>query len=45
MADGFQVNGIGLQNMQERVALLKGEFQLHNAWPQGYSINILIPLA
>jgi signal transduction histidine kinase len=36
--------GIGLQNIQERVALLKGDFQLHNAYPEGYSIDISIPL-
>lgn len=36
--------GIGIQNMQERVNLLNGEFQLHNAYPEGYSIAISIPL-
>jgi signal transduction histidine kinase len=36
--------GIGLQNIRERVASLRGSFQLDNAWPQGYSIHILIPL-
>jgi signal transduction histidine kinase len=36
--------GIGLQNIRERVDSLRGSFQLDNAWPQGYSILILIPL-
>jgi signal transduction histidine kinase len=36
--------GIGLQNMRERAALLKGSFQLRNAWPEGYSIELSIPL-
>jgi signal transduction histidine kinase len=36
--------GIGLQNIRERTALLKGSFQLHNSWPEGYSIELLIPL-
>jgi signal transduction histidine kinase len=36
--------GIGLQNIRERVASLRGSFHLDNAWPQGYSIHILIPL-
>ncbi|HTI12577.1 MAG TPA: ATP-binding protein [Puia sp.] len=36
--------GIGLQNIQERVQTVNGDFQLHNAWPEGYSIDISIPL-
>lgn len=36
--------GIGLQNIRERVDSLRGSFHLDNAWPQGYSILILIPL-
>jgi signal transduction histidine kinase len=36
--------GIGLQNIQERGRSLNGDFQLHNAWPEGYSIDISIPL-
>ncbi|HEX9509177.1 MAG TPA: ATP-binding protein [Puia sp.] len=44
MLSGRQTVGIGLQNMEERVGLLKGEFQLNNAWPEGYSIDISIPL-
>lgn len=35
--------GIGLQNMKERTAQLKGSFQLQNAWPEGYSIELSIP--
>ena len=44
MSPGQQAAGIGLQNIQERVQLLNGDFQLHNAWPEGYSIDISIPL-
>jgi signal transduction histidine kinase len=36
--------GIGLQNIRERVAGLQGVFLLSNSWPQGYSIQISIPL-
>jgi signal transduction histidine kinase len=36
--------GIGLQNIQERAAALKGSFNLHNSWPEGYYIDISIPL-
>ncbi len=36
--------GIGLKNVQERVASMKGDFRLNNTWPQGYSIQIMIPL-
>ncbi len=44
MSPGRQAAGIGLQNIQERVQSLNGDFQLHNAWPKGYSIDISIPL-
>ena len=37
-------SGIGIKNMEERVALLRGSFQLNDAWPNGYSIEISIPL-
>jgi signal transduction histidine kinase len=40
----IQPAGIGLQNIRERVASLRGSFHLDNAWPQGYSILIQIPL-
>jgi len=36
--------GIGLQNIRERVLGLKGSFELHNFWPEGYYIDISIPL-
>jgi len=36
--------GIGMQNMLERTNLLNGEFVINNAWPDGYSIDISIPL-
>ncbi|HEX9509175.1 MAG TPA: ATP-binding protein [Puia sp.] len=44
MLSGRQTAGIGLQNIQERVKSLNGDFQLHNAYPEGYSIDISIPL-
>jgi signal transduction histidine kinase len=44
MAPGSPAGGIGIRNVQERAALLKGSFQLHNAWPEGYSIELSIPL-
>jgi two-component sensor histidine kinase len=44
MAQDLPANGIGIQNMQERVNLLNGEFRLYNAYPEGYSIAISIPL-
>lgn len=37
-------SGIGLRNMEERTALLNGTFQLNNVYPDGYSIDISIPL-
>lgn len=37
-------DGIGMQNMRERTNLLNGEFVVNNAWPEGYSIDISIPL-
>ncbi len=36
--------GIGMQNIQERTNLLNGDFQLHNAYPEGYFIDVTIPL-
>jgi signal transduction histidine kinase len=44
MAAGFADGGIGMQNVKERAAMLNGEFQLYNAWPNGYYIDISIPL-
>ena len=44
MEPGSPAGGIGIRNVQERAALLKGSFQLHNAWPEGYSIELSIPL-
>jgi signal transduction histidine kinase len=36
--------GIGLDNIRERVDSLQGRFQLNNAFPEGYSIALSIPL-
>jgi signal transduction histidine kinase len=44
MAPETTAGGIGMQNMQERTNLLNGEFMLHNTYPNGYSIDISIPL-
>jgi signal transduction histidine kinase len=43
MEPGSFSAGIGLGNIRERMALLKGSFELRNAWPEGYSIEISIP--
>ncbi len=40
----FATAGIGLKNIEERVSSLRGRFQLNNSWPNGYSIDITIPL-
>lgn len=44
MAPERQPGGIGMQNIQERASLLNGDFQLHNAYPEGYFIDVTIPL-
>jgi signal transduction histidine kinase len=44
MEPGVSAAGIGLRNMEERAVLLKGHFRLENAWPEGYSVDISIPL-
>jgi signal transduction histidine kinase len=36
--------GIGLGNIRERVASLHGHLQLNNAFPEGYSVALSIPL-
>lgn len=41
---GKSGDGIGLQNIKERTAMLNGRFELNNAWPEGYTIDISIPL-
>jgi signal transduction histidine kinase len=43
MEPGSFSAGIGLGNIKERVAQLKGNFELRNSWPDGYSIEISIP--
>lgn len=42
--DALATGGIGIKNITERVTALRGSFQLNNAWPGGYSIDITIPL-
>lgn len=41
---GTPLVGIGLQNIRDRVASLKGRFQLDNSFPGSYSVHISIPL-
>ncbi len=36
--------GIGVANMRERVDALRGKFIINNRYPEGYSIDITIPL-
>jgi len=36
--------GIGLQNINERTASLRGRFELNNNFPNGYTIALSIPL-
>ncbi|HET6252679.1 MAG TPA: ATP-binding protein [Puia sp.] len=43
MEPGSFSAGIGLGNIKERVAMSKGSFEIRNAWPEGYSIEISIP--
>jgi signal transduction histidine kinase len=43
MEPGSFSSGIGLGNIIERVALLKGSMDLCNSWPEGYQIEISIP--
>jgi signal transduction histidine kinase len=43
MEPGSVSTGIGIRNIRERTDLLKGSFELENAWPEGYSIELTIP--
>ena len=43
MEPGSVSAGIGMRNIRERTDLLKGSFELQNAWPEGYSIELTIP--
>ena len=43
MEPGAFSTGIGMRNIRERADLLKGSFELQNAWPEGYSIELTIP--
>jgi signal transduction histidine kinase len=43
MEPGAFSTGIGIRNIRERTDLLKGSFELQNAWPEGYSIELTIP--
>ncbi len=40
-----KTNGIGLNNIQYHVQVLKGKYELHNDYPLGYYYNINIPLS
>jgi len=43
MEPGSFSAGIGIRNIRERTDLMKGSFELQNAWPEGYSIELTIP--
>jgi signal transduction histidine kinase len=43
MEPGSFTAGIGIRNIRERADLMKGSFELQNAWPEGYSIELTIP--
>ena len=40
----IESTGIGLGNIRERVASLQGRLELNNAFPEGYSVALSIPL-
>ncbi|HEY4334658.1 MAG TPA: ATP-binding protein [Puia sp.] len=42
--DPAAVGGIGLQNINERTASLRGRFELNNNFPNGYKVELSIPL-
>lgn len=43
-ASTLPVNGIGLNNMKERVELVNGDLKIEKHLPQGYEIRIEVPL-
>jgi len=43
--DPASAGGIGLQNINERTASLRGRFELNNNFPNGYTAALSIPLA
>lgn len=43
--DPAATGGIGLQNINERTASLRGRFELNNNFPNGYTAALSIPLA
>jgi len=43
-ATGSEGDGIGLKNIEERCKNLNGEFTLQNQYPNGYTIQVSIPL-
>jgi len=42
--DPAAAGGIGLQNINERTATLRGRFELDNNFPDGYTVQLSIPL-
>jgi signal transduction histidine kinase len=42
--DPAAAGGIGLQNINERTASLRGRFELNNNFPNGYTVELSIPL-
>jgi len=43
--DDQQMNGIGLQNMRDRIKKLNGDFVISNDYPNGYRIEMSIKLS
>ena len=43
--DAYTSAGIGLQNIRERVELLKGEFVINNFYPDGYWVELMVPVS
>lgn len=43
--DAYTSAGIGLQNIKERAELLKGEFVINNFYPDGYWIELMVPVS
>jgi signal transduction histidine kinase len=41
----MSTSGVGLRNIRDRVRLMKGEARLHNHYPNGYYIELFIPIA
>ncbi|NML21285.1 hypothetical protein HHL16_10400 [Pseudoflavitalea sp. G-6-1-2] len=43
--DAYTSAGIGLQNIKERTELLKGVFVINNFYPDGYWVELMVPVS